>query len=481
MAERIPRWHWSLLLTLLSIAAGVVFGAPSLLAAAALPLVLVAWQSVADVPEPDATLAATRRVRPEQPVPGERVTVELAVRNDGDDTLSDVRVADRLPEGIQVLDGAAAGAEALRPGESLELRYEFEPPRGEFQFGAPAVRLRSLSGTALASGTVDVEGAATLRCGTTLEAVHLERRTTGYGGTVESDDPGPGYEFYATREYRPGDPLNRVDWRRLAKTGSLGTIEYREHRSTRTVVLVDARPPARVRPAFGRPDGATVCAYAAEQLADALRRGNRTVGLAALGVRSHQPGAYDGPPAYVEPGSDLATAERIRRLCDAVATTSVSRGAIDGEADDVATAASAESTGTKSTRAADGDHVRSSGEQPTTEPDPAITFVDGGADGGRPIETLLELLPPNAQVIVCSPLLDAFAGRFVRDLRANGVPVVVLSPDLTHDRTPGARVLGLRRQATVARLGAEGIPIVDWDRTAPLRAVLEGPLAEGLG
>lgn len=464
MAERVPRWHWSLLLTLLSIAAGVLFGAPSLLAAAALPLVLLAWQSVADVPDPDATLATTRRVRPERPVPGERVTVELTVRNEGDDTLSDVRVADRLPEGIEVLEGAAAGAGALRPGESLELRYAFEPPRGEYQFGAPEVRLRSLSGTALASGPVDVEGPETLSCGTDLEELSLERRTTGYGGTVESDDPGPGYEFYATREYRPGDPLNRVDWRRLAKTGSLGTIEYREHRSTRTVVLVDARSPARVRPDVGRPDGATVCAYAAEQVAEALRQGNRTVGLAALGVRSHQPGVYDGPPAFVEPGSDLATAERIRRLCDAIATTSVSRRpGGDSERD-----------------AADGADDRTSGEQPAADPDPAITFVDGAADGSRPIETLLELLPPHAQVVVCSPLLDAFAGRFVRDLRANGVPTVVLSPDLTHDRTPGGRILRLRRRAAVARLRAEGTPTVDWDRTAPLRTVLEGPLAEGL-
>lgn len=473
MAERIPRWHWSLLLTLLSIAAGVVFGAPSLLAAAALPLVLVAWQSVADVPEPETTLAATRRVRPERPVPGERVTVELAVRNEGEDTLSDVRVADRLPEGIQVLVGSAAGAGALRPGESLELRYEFEPPRGEFQFGAPEVRLRSLSGTALASGAVDVEGADTLSCGTALEEVNLERRTTGYGGTVESDDPGPGYEFYATREYRPGDPLNRVDWRRLAKTGSLGTIEYREHRTTRTVVLVDARSPARVRPAFGHPDGGTVCAAAGEQIAEALRRGNRTVGLAALGVRSHQPGVYDGSPAYVEPGGDLATAERIRRLCDAIATTSGASGT-GGGSDRAVTAGETN----RATAGEDGD--RTAREQPAADPDPAITFVDGVADGSRPIETFLELLPPHAQVVVCSPLLDAYAGRFLRDLRANGVPVVVLSPDLTHDRTPGARLQQLRRRADIARLRAAGVPIVDWDRTEPLRTVLEGPLAEGL-
>jgi uncharacterized repeat protein (TIGR01451 family) len=480
VAERIPRWHWGLLLTLLCIAAGVVFGAPALLAAAALPLVLVAWQSVADVPEPDETLSATRRIRPEQPIPGERVTVELSVRNAGDDTLADVRVADRLPDGLQIVDGAAAGAGALRPGESIELRYEFEPPSGEFQFGAPDVRLRSLSGTALASGAVGVEGPATLRCGTALEELSLERRTTGYGGTVESDDPGPGYEFYATREYRPGDPLNRVDWRRLAKTGALGTIEYREHRSTRTVVLVDARSPARVRPDSGRPDGGTVCAAAANELADALRAGNRSVGLAALGVCSRQPGVYDGPPAYVEPGSDLATAERIRRLCDAIATTSAAGEAGEAKADGGATAASAQASGAASVQTDGEDQGRSSDEHPTTEPDPAITFVDGAADGRRPIETLLELLPPDAQVVICSPLLDAFAGRFVRELRANGVPAVVLSPDLSHDRTPGARLLRLRRQSTVARLRAAGVPIVDWDRSAPLRTVLEGPLVEGL-
>jgi len=61
----------------------------------------------------------------------------------------------------------------------------------------------------------------------------LRGLTTKYHGRVPTDVGGAGVEFHATREYRRGDPVKRIDWNRRARTGELATLELREERAPR--------------------------------------------------------------------------------------------------------------------------------------------------------------------------------------------------------------------------------------------------------
>ncbi len=87
-------------------------------------------------------------------------------------------------------------------------------------------------------------------------------------------------EFYGVREYRQGDNLRWIHWRRSARTGELVVREMLPLKPTQLIVLVDPWP-EQVRPAAPgehvRPDARAevVISAAATALCDALERGYR--------------------------------------------------------------------------------------------------------------------------------------------------------------------------------------------------------------
>jgi len=113
---------------------------------------------------------------------------------------------------------------------------------------------------------------------------------------------GAGVEFHATREYRRGDPVKRIDWNRRARTGELATLELREERAATVVLLIDARESAY---AASEPDADTAVeasVQAAGQAFTALLDGGDRVGIATLGPRD----------CWLSPGAGTTHAARGR-------------------------------------------------------------------------------------------------------------------------------------------------------------------------
>ena len=74
----------------------------------------------------------------------------------------------------------------------------------------------------------------------------------GVGGHRLSRDPGGFDDFFGVREYRPGDSIRSIAWKRLAGTGTLATIERSRAVPPRVRVLIDLRTPtADLRTADG--------------------------------------------------------------------------------------------------------------------------------------------------------------------------------------------------------------------------------------
>ena len=63
----------------------------------------------------------------------------------------------------------------------------------------------------------------------------------GIGGQRLSRDPGGFDDFFGVREYRPGDSVRSIAWKRLAGTGQLATIERSRSVPPRVRVLLDLR------------------------------------------------------------------------------------------------------------------------------------------------------------------------------------------------------------------------------------------------
>lgn len=260
---------------------GVLGGRPALLLAGAVGFVLAVGNRL--LPEPEPTVDVSRRLSSADPAPGETVTVDLNVENTGDATLFDLRVVDAVPAGLTVVDGTARLATPLRPGRTATLTYDVRTVPGRHRFGRPLVTVRGAVGGEAAAQLVETDGAA-VTCGfgrgrstpgaTAPTSVLPGRATSGAGGA--------GTEFHSVREYRHGDPLGAVDWRRLARTGELTTVQYHEERRTAVVLVLDAREAAYVAPPGSDVPAVQRCVRAAHELATGLSEAATPVGLLAL-------------------------------------------------------------------------------------------------------------------------------------------------------------------------------------------------------
>jgi uncharacterized protein (DUF58 family) len=192
--------------------------------------------------------------------------------------------------------GPAAPRAFLRhvgPGRGAEAESVRWPERrGTLRFGA--MRVESVFPFGLLGKSVRFEEAA--ECLVLPRVVPLRRgalESLAGGplpGPTTTGRPGPGSDFLGIREYRPGDSLRHVAWRRSASGGPLAVIERSVDAPRRVRVAVDLR---RATAALAAPAGGPAARELEEQaislaasiLSRAQQDGFETL-LAVLGLPS---------------------------------------------------------------------------------------------------------------------------------------------------------------------------------------------------
>jgi len=453
--QRVPRWRVGAVAVGALVALGLVFASPLLLAATVVPLAYVTYGALSGVPD-DAAVEVERRFGRSTPAPGEWVRVELTVTNTSEATLADLRIVDGVPEELTVAAGSPRRALALRPGESATVAYDVVARRGEFAFADPLVRLRPLSGAETVTERVAAAGDTDLSAVNPVRETPDRHSTLLRAGTHPTDSGGEGLEFRSTRAYRPGDPKNRIHWRRFAKTGELTTVSYREERAVRTVLVVDARAVGHVTPRPGLPTATERCAYAAERVYEALVGADVVTSVTALGLDDADGiPVGDGGLPWVGGESD-----------DAVGTARLLFDAVRAAADEGDPAAGPTATGAGRGGAAAS--AAGGSERPA---------ADGGTEQ---VQRLLAQFPPTAQVVVFSPLLDDWPVEISRTLADREYPVTVVSPDATDRTSVGRTVAALERDRRLAALSAAGVSTVRWHQSESLEVALSNSLTSVL-
>jgi uncharacterized protein (DUF58 family) len=264
MAERARRSDGTLAGAALAAGVGAFAGHPSLFWTAAALVGFAATPAL--LGSPDSSLDAERSVDGVAGA-GERVRVQLTVRNAGAHAVPDLRVIDGVPPALRVVEGSPRGSAALRPGGELTVAYTVEAVHGDHRFGAASAISASLGGQENAASLRPTEDR--LCCPAGGEGLGRRLRAA-FPSAGERHDEGP--EFVSVRRYRRGDPPGRVDWARYARTGELTTVTYAEERAERPAVLVGE--------ATGHPHPAGRALAAVDAL-EAVR--GSPVGLGALG------------------------------------------------------------------------------------------------------------------------------------------------------------------------------------------------------
>ncbi|SNZ17076.1 conserved repeat domain-containing protein [Natronoarchaeum philippinense] len=410
--------HWAGITALALLAAGwgIVTFTPSILLLSAIPAALAAYARLRI--EPAVTnLDVERHVSDESPEPGDLVDVTVTVRNDGDSYLSDLRLVDRVPPSMQVVEGSPRIATALGSDATATFTYTAVAGRGDHEWPLLVVA-RDFAGAIEREVAIDVETG--IECSPALSSQHgapVRSQTSLYSGQVDTAQGGAGLEFFSVREYREGDPMKRIDWKRHARTGELATIDFRQERAAKVVLLFDSRDSAYVSPHPGAKHAVDRSVDAAMELFPSLYDRGDLVGVAA----------FDTVPCWLAPGAGEEQLERARNIFT--------------------------------------DHPAIS-TLPPEHTDVGSKYVD-------PMTHVRRQLAPEAQVMLFSPLCDDYTAEVARRLDSVGHPVTVISPDPTAAGTIGQRLSRVERTMRIVRLRERGIRIVDWEPEEPLGIELE--------
>lgn len=475
--QQIPRWSVALVAMLALTTIGIIYANPVALSGTLIPLSYLVYGAVSSVTA-DRTLAVERRITQETPAPGTPVEVTLTLTNTGGSVLPDVRLIDGVPEALVVDEGSPRLCASLSPGESATLTYTVITKRGTYAFEEPVVRLRSLAGSERVTTELTTEGDDELVCVSAFETDLRQRQTTPYAGIVTTDSGGSGLEFHSTRQYRQGDPVNRIDWHHVAKTGEFITVQYREQKRSRTVLLLDARAINRVTPRPGQPTTVERSVYAGERLYAMLTAAGVQTTVGAVGLDENPPDE-DSQTLLDPEGVAWASQQRGTLTASAVFEAVSRAGTMDTGAgqhtlvpphvgDDGPAHAD-----TSDSETAGGTRERTSGEPPRQ----ANSSADGRAraDGGDELVHLLERIPSDAQVVLCSPLLDNWPMTLCRRL-ADTHELVVISPEPTGMDTTGQRLAGIHRRLRLRELDGLSASAVDWPVGEPFELALRNAL-----
>ncbi|ELZ95973.1 hypothetical protein C440_06772 [Haloferax mucosum ATCC BAA-1512] len=423
---------------------GIITLRPALLLLALFGATISGYSRIASLPP--ETVAITRTVSDTDPTAGQEIDVTVSIRNTGDVTLTDLRLIDGVPAGLTVSEGSPRFTTALRPGMEVTLSYTVEAAHGVHTFDPALLVTRDVSGTQKRESLCS-DSSTTVVCRrpeTPLAETRFRQQTTAHSGQALSETTGAGVTFHSVREFRPGDPLSRIDWKRKAKTGEFTTIDFRERRRKTVLLLIDAR--AETYLAANGCDGPLVqrSATVGLSLASHYLSEDIPVGLTALSPRA----------CWLSPNTGDAHRRRIRETL--AGDPGSGSGSGFGSAHSPVSGSGSDSDSAFAWHA------------------PAATF-----DATEVVREIHQRAPVDAEILFISPLFDDEAVSVARRLDAYGRTISVLSPDPTASMSPlscGTGYASLTRRLRCSDLRGAGIPVTEWGPSESLAEVLSrGP------
>ncbi len=202
-------------------------------------LVYSPWQT--DTWQP--RLQVVRQISSSRVLAGSLVTIRLQVHNLGEG-VDRLWLEERLPPGLELVEGETRLFDHLPAKDSLELRYTVRAWRGVYIL--PAIEVHYSDRLGLLERRLVFDSLDTIAVlPKTLRLAHLPVRpplTHGFNGIIPARRGGPGVVFYGLRDYQPGDAQRWINWRASARLeSSLVTNAYQQESAANIGLILDAR------------------------------------------------------------------------------------------------------------------------------------------------------------------------------------------------------------------------------------------------
>ena len=171
----------------------------------------------------------------------------------------------------------------------------------------PALRARVLGLFGLAWWTRQIPQEATVAVAPDLLGSAALRAANANEGATAGRARGSGAELHQLRQYRPGDPLHRIDWKASARRAGLVTREFTEDQHLDVIVALDAGRSSRL--SAGALDRLGTFANVAARFAEHAIAHDDRVGLLVYAARVQ---------SVVSPTRGRAAVTRIRSALEAL-------------------------------------------------------------------------------------------------------------------------------------------------------------------
>lgn len=171
----------------------------------------------------------------------DELEITLNIENKGE-KIRFLELQDVLPSLLEVVEGSNHHVLELSEGEERELNYKISCPiAGKFELGP--IRLRYRDSLNLFSKELEIDEEIEIQVLPRTEDMKKVDINPSYTkhwlGEIRSKSVGVGSEFFAIREYQPGDELRDINWKATARHVDPLTNEYEGERSGDVILVVD--------------------------------------------------------------------------------------------------------------------------------------------------------------------------------------------------------------------------------------------------
>jgi uncharacterized protein (DUF58 family) len=221
-------------------------------------------------------LSATRSVEKDTTNALATIEVSVVITNQGTAFVR-LCLSDPLQSGMSIKNGQNKQSAILQAGEDAVFKYTFQSERGSFAW--KTIRAKISDPFGLIETELDLPAEAKIQVRPEFNKFRpfplRPQRTLHSAGSIPARLGGSGTDFWGVREYYPGDPLRRLDWRLTARhPHKFFTKEFEQEEIADIGLILDARQKTNLR--IGAGSLFEHAARATASLAEVfLRQGNR--------------------------------------------------------------------------------------------------------------------------------------------------------------------------------------------------------------
>jgi uncharacterized protein (DUF58 family) len=241
---------------------------------------------------------------------GDDINVILKIKNKSYRRTQQLEVFDNVPHEMKMRKGVNLMRLNLGPGQTTTIRYTVRCPlRGHYTIGPTSIRYRNAFNLFVSETSVEDRSDITVfpQVRDVEEALIRSDVPKMYTGATTLKTPGQGMEFYALREYFPGDSFRSINWKAFARTGELMVNEKTRDAVTDVFIILDTRDVARIGTVLKNPlEMGTV---AAASIANYFIQRRDSVSLVTYGERMDFLPPETGDKQHYKVLSQLAAVE----------------------------------------------------------------------------------------------------------------------------------------------------------------------------